>query len=320
MNKPGIVALKGLRKIYSKVFSGAEKVRPVANRSPQSVADVIYTALTSDKPCMIARFGSTEMSCICNYLGITRQQGQVFNYIKGNTFAWWWEQGIINQMQQWSGLFPATEEKARQFSELMLNDIPLVDILGSWLPEEKYFDNQMKNAERVRFVLLDPYWAEQPWTRALAGKKVLVVHPFADTIESQYKKRQLLFKNNLLPEFELRTVKAVQSIAGVKTNYADWFEALDYMKREIDKVDYDICLIGAGAYGFPLAAHVKRSGKKGFQMGGSLQLLFGIKGKRWSKDYSADYDYSTLPNEHWRAPGENEKPVGAEKVEGACYW
>lgn len=49
------------------------------------------------------------------------------------------------------------------------------------------------------------------------------------------------------------------------------------MKDEIDKRDYDIALIGCGAYGFPLAAHIKRSGKKAVHLGGALQLLFGIK-------------------------------------------
>ena len=53
------------------------------------------------------------------------------------------------------------------------------------------------------------------------------------------------------------------------------------MKAQIDKEDFDICLIGAGAYGFPLAAYVKRKGKKAVHLGGALQLLFGIKGSRW---------------------------------------
>lgn len=32
--------------------------------------------------------------------------------------------------------------------------------------------------------------------------------------------------------------------------------------------DYDICLIGYSAYGFPLAAHAKRKGKKAVHLGG----------------------------------------------------
>lgn len=96
-------------------------------------------------------------------------------------------------------------------------------------------------------------------------KKILVVHPFAKTIQQQYEQRRtLLFKNpDILPEFQLETFQAVQSIGG-QSSFNTWFDALQYMKDEIDKRDYDIALIGCGAYGFPLAAHIKRSGKKRF--------------------------------------------------------
>ena len=44
---------------------------------------------------------------------------------------------------------------------------------------------------------------------------MLVIHPYARLIESQYEKREVLFKNaDILPEFDLITVKAVQTIAG----------------------------------------------------------------------------------------------------------
>lgn len=169
--------------------------------------------------------------------------------------------------------------------------------------------------------LLNPFFSHIPWTRALEGKKVLVVHPFAETIQKQYLQREFLFENNILPKFQLFTVKAVQSIAANNTQFSDWFEALNYMKLQIDKHDYDICLIGCGAYGFSLAAHVKRKGKKAVHLGGSLQLLFGIRGRRWENpDYNSQYNYSKFMNEYWVRPNDSERPNAANKVEGACYW
>jgi hypothetical protein len=90
------------------------------------------------------------------------------------------------------------------------------------------------------------------------------------------------------------------------------------MKRKIDCIDYDICIIGCGAYGLPLAAHVKRNGKKSIHLAGATQLLFGIKGKRWEQFLV--WPYSNLFNEHWVRPGQDEKPKNASVVEGACYW
>lgn len=121
---------------------------------------------------------------------------------------------------------------------------------------------------------LDGYYApflwKNPWTKYLKGKKVLVVHPFVDSIKSQYENnRTNLFEDpDVLPEFkELILVKAVQSIVGTKTDYKDWFEALKHMEDEISHLDFDVALIGCGAYGMPLAAHVKRMGKTGRPFG-----------------------------------------------------
>jgi len=321
MNKAVTFSLKILRGVYAHSFLEKPIKRPDCIHDPDFVAVKIREVLLDDEPRMIARFGANELSALVNYLGVKTMPRKSISYISGDSPPWWWNENLIQLLHTGAGFFPPTEEKVEQFCELMIKDIPLVDILGSWLPNEVYFEDALKKAEKVQLLTLDPYWAKKPWTKALEGKKVLVVHPFAETIKEQYKKRELLFENNLLPKFDLKTVKAVQSIAGEKTPFADWFEALDYMKTEIDKTDYDICLIGAGAYGFPLAAHVKRMGKKSFHIGGSLQLLFGIRGKRWeSPDYHHTYDYPGLVNKYWESPNEQEKPAHANKVEGGCYW
>jgi hypothetical protein len=326
MNKLSIYPLKVLRKLYINFFEKSPE-KPECEQKPDKASQIIYDALISDQPCMIARFGSTELTCLINYIGVHQERRQFLNYIKGISSSWWWEENIINQMKQWSGFFPANKDKIEQFCELMLQDIPGVDILGSWLADEQLFDKELKNAQKIHLRLLEPYWAENYWSRALEGKKVLIVHPFAKDIELQYQKRDLLFKNNILPNFELTTIRAVQSLGDEKTEFNDWFEALEFMKAEIDKVDYDICLIGCGAYGFPLAAHVKRMGKKGFHYGGALQLLFGIRGKRWEdpnygvKEWGIPNGfYTNLMNEHWIRPSNMAMPKNAELVEGACYW
>lgn len=287
--------------------------------SDKAYANSLISKLLSDpSPCMIARFGSTEMQCLVNYLGVTGGTRSIKQYITQDAPAWWWEKTSISQMQTFSGFFSPSASQITKFCELMLQDIPQIDILASWLVDERRFAGELRNAKRVVLEDSEPFFAPNPWTKSLEGKKVLVVHPFAETIESQYKKRTLLFENGLLPEFSLKTVKAVQSLAGEKMPYRDWFEALDHMKAEIDGTDYDIAIIGAGAYGMPLAGHVKRAGKKAVHLGGVVQLLFGIVGRRW-EDFLV-WPYMNLFNEHWVRPGAGERPKNAQIVEGACYW
>ena len=157
----------------------------------------------------------------------------------------------------------------------------------------------------------------QWWSAALSGNKVLVVHPFSKTITEQYKKRDKLFANKtVLPDFELITLKAVQSIGGTKVPFATWFDALDFMCNKISKTDFDVAIIGAGAYGMPLASFVKSIGKKAVHLGGVTQMLFGIRGKRWDKQ-ALQYN---LYNKHWVRASQDETPDNFKAVEKGCYW
>ena len=77
-----------------------------------------------------------------------------------------------------------------------------------------------------------------------------------------------------------------------------------------------MALLGCGAYGLPLAAAIKGMGRPVLQLGGALQLLFGIRGRRWE----AMPPFAALMNEHWVRPLPEETPVAADKVDGGCYW
>lgn len=315
-------ALKVLRKLYAKSIGAPIFSKPQSEMDVDKVSQIMFEQLVRDEPCMIARFGAFELTTVVNYLGVRKNDRSFIRYIKGESLQWWWNKKTLFFMENTAGFFPASEEKAAQFSELMLEDLKQLDILGSWLEIEQHFMVALKEVVFVQREIQNPFFTENPWTMALEGKRVLVVHPFSDLIESQFANRELLFENpKVLPAFELQTLKAVQSFRGENNQFKNWFEALQYMKDEIDKRDYDICLIGCGAYGFPLAAHVKRQGKKSVHLGGSLQLLFGIKGKRWENpNYHKIYNYAALMNEYWVRPGEKFRPRNAENIEGGGYW
>ena len=325
MNDLSIFTLKVLRKLYTKIFGGYQLPSLQREEAPDKVSDMIYNLLMQDKPCMIARFGSVELFAIVNYLGTLQPYHSLYKYIKHEQIEWWWEKIVKNNMQNNAGFFPPTEENLSRFCEMMLKDAKEVDILGSWLRQEYYLNQYMSpTVIKVNRENCNPFFIQKPWTKALENKKILIIHPFVQSILSQYEKKEFLFKNrDMLPNFKsLQIVKAVQSIGGDSNGFIDWFEALNYMKAQIDKCDYDICLIGCGAYGFPLAAYVKRQGKKAIHLGGVLQLYFGIKGKRWeTRGYiGTDHDYSKLFNEYWVRPSEDETPVQGKNVEGGCYW
>lgn len=267
----------------------------------------IKQKLAGNQPFMVSRFGSNEILNIVEYLSVEFGLKKHMN------------SKYVSQLNINAGVFPEGEVMAKRFAQYMLRYIPEIDYLGLWFRnmEDYILTFYAKKAKPVRLKYLESYISDTPWSSGLKGKKVLVIHPFENTIKMQYQNRELLFDNpDVLPEFELLTLKAVQSIGNNHNGFEDWFQALDYMYNEAMKMDFDVAILGCGAYGLPLAARLKQAGKQAIHLGGSVQILFGIKGNRWDNDPSTNYLY----NEHWCRPLPEDTPKAANLVENACYW
>ena len=272
--------------------------------------EAIYDLLVSEKPVMIARHGGTEIKVSANF--------DTENEI---TF--------LDELCFNSGFFPCDKKLAEDWVDLYLNASRNLDLICEW----NYRYGRFNEVQHVfakysphavvanDIKTLTPFFHAKPWTRVLKGLRVLVIHPFANTIRSQYEKRGSLFKNpDVLPDFEsLETMVAVQTMVGNKdSRFSNWFDAYDHMCAEISKREFDVALIGCGCYGLVLASYVKSLGKNAVHMGGCLQLLFGIRGRRW--DNAQDWIEQGLFNEHWVRPSEDETPERATGMEGGAYW
>ena len=295
------------RRIIKRNISEPKFRKPVLTGEEGNKA--LVEMIESEKPFAAVRFGGTEAKTIADVL-YTKAGGK-FGGLSDKT---------LYRIMNLSGFFPGNKEHLFRFTDLYMECAKDVDILGVWnIVMQSYLaDEVTKYAKLAELRMFEPYYFDDPWTKALNGKKVLVIHPFAETIESQYEKREHLFNNkDILPEFKLSTVKAVQTLAGeTDSRFNTWFDALDYMYNEAISKDFDIALIGCGAYGFPLATRLKKAGKQAVHIGGSLQILFGIKGKRWDNHEIIGKMY----NEAWVRPGEGEGLKHADIVEKGCYW
>lgn len=289
----------------------------VVGHSTFDTQQLIKDYLSSDKPCMIARFGSVELQSVVDYLYPATFKN-ILPFVKGQIPSWGYAPSTIRTMRINAGFFPPTKKMLNRFGTLMLDSMKEVDMLGSWRLEEEMVVKYMPNVRRVPLPDLEPYYFDNPWTTALEGKRVLVIHPFEDTIRRQQAQLDKLFADKqMTPNYELLTIKAVQSIAGNKPEgFNDWFEALEWMKKEIDKLNFDMAIIGCGAYGFPLAAYVKQIGKKAIHLGGAVQYLFGIR----SNATEQNPHLKSIMNECWVYPSQEETPTGIEKVENSRYW
>ena len=271
--------------------------------------ETIKKLIQGDKPFLVGRPGATEIYLILH--GIMMNEG-LRAIPKDEDF----KMAYIN-----SGIFPRTIDFVREYAPYAAKTLGDCDLLNvSYCVMEDYvYKAYMKSEAELTYIRALDYWRfKEPWTMALKGKKVLVISPFADTIQKQYEKRELLYENpEILPEFTLYTVKAVQTGGLEKDDrFVDWFEALEYMYDESMKYDFDVAIISCGAYSLPLGAKFKKAGKSAIHMGGVCQMLFGIKGRRFEDEPGA----SDFFNEHWVYPSAEETPKSANTVENHAYW
>jgi hypothetical protein len=309
------------RKAYRKLRPDADVISYAAvTVTGQAASDLIKERLAANALVMIGRLGSTELTCVRNYLGIHGDASalrRALAFVNSSGGPLWWDEGNVTDMMRVSGFFPRDAALLERFCVQLLEDMKMVDVLGSWLTWERNVASHLEQAVRVRLRDLEPYYHADPWSEVLRDKTVLVIHPFAESIASQYARSAQLFADSrILPDFELKTLKAVQSHADNDTPFRTWFDAYDSMREAMSEMEFDIALIGAGAYGFSLAADVKRCGKKAVHLGGATQILFGIKGTRWD-DHPV---ISGLYNEHWVRPLPSERPAKYLSVEGGSYW
>lgn len=270
----------------------------------------IYEALMSGKPLAIGKLGSVELFAIRKYLQYRNHPKVV-------------ELTALNRQTLYAnaGVFPDDYAVFQRYCQSMIQEVlPEMTLIAVWfhLGESTVIRKFCRCSITVNASSLQAiYKSSLPWTAALAGKKVLVVHPFDKTIRLQYQKRKDIWRglSCVMPDFDLDVLKVPFSPALVPPTHKNWFESLNALKEEMALRDYDVALIGAGAYSLPLAVHAKHLGKQGIHLGGATQFYFGIKGKRWDKT-----DESQYYNEHWIRPLVEDTPPNNAIIEGGCYW
>jgi len=266
--------------------------------------DLIKQYIKDNKTFFVGRSGVTECEIICNVLLDNKECPEQYR------------RNALNL----SGICPNDNDNLTIFSEKYSECMRSLDLVA--VISNQNYPRLIKKycPDAVPFKLwgLEPYhFSDNPWSEELVDKKVLVVHPFDKSIRQNYENREKLFVGtNILPKFELITIKAEQNLGKSESN---WFDSLHLMQDKISEVDFDIALVGCGAFGLPLASFIKTELQKtSIHLGGALQLLFGIMGKRWE-----NYNHPTFKrfvNEYWTKPLPEETPQTHKDVENGCYW
>ena len=274
--------------------------------------EILKQKIRSGEPFFCCRYGNSELTA-CFY-ALMREKG-ILDHITAE---------LLKKAKTGPGVFPEKEDTYLSFAKIYAEALKNADLNAYWgtVLMEEYLVDQIMGKGCVQYAMraLEPFQYSEPWTLALGGGTVLVVHPFAELIESQYQRRKEIFPNKeIMPKCNLKVVKAIQSSGEtVPEEYKDWSEALDALYSRCMEEQFDVALLACGSYAVPLASRLKNAGKQSIVLGGMMQLMFGIKGARWE---ASRPDIVEMYNDAWVRAGVKEQVKDADKmVDGAAYW
>jgi len=286
-------------------------------------------------PIMIGKIGSTELRLIYQFFSILQNQLADFT------------PDLKNEGCNVSGLYPPSKEGFLIFIKTYIGALQNMNIMASWNDnilqiEEFIWNNYIINNKNnnvtlglVELTTLESFYTEPQywWQNLYENKTILVISPFIKSIQTQLdlSKRDKIWTGKWTGFWSKNiTFKYVKfahpyyiSSDEDKAKYPKTLELLlQKYQNEIDKIgDFDIALIGTGAYSIILCDYVKRIKKKNaFHLGGGLQMMFGVYGHRWEPSFNNSPFLKEYMNEHWIRPLPEEIPPMYQAQENGAYF
>jgi len=308
MNLPHINRLTGLRWGMHCGLRGA-------NLNEAQSQTWIAEALARRAPCAIGKVGTCEL--------LSQEYLDRWIQLPWPANASW--KRPARRLYSNAGVFPIRRDIYRRWAGEYRGAVRKMDFLAQWQPpgsfleayEQKFLDRDFSRGVRGSFVGLEPVGAA--WLRPLAELRWLVVSPFCETVKTQLPKLALLnVFHGVEPECLERAARSCRFVPCPQLPYMvppvhrDWFQGLEELKKAMESEEFDVAIIGAGAWSLPLAVHAKALGRVGLHLGGTVNLLFGIRGGR--------FEERGLYNEHWMRPLPQERPANCHTLEQGAYW
>lgn len=233
---------------------------------------------------------------------------------------WSWVRPARRLMNN-AGFFPLDKVAFRDWHEIMVQAVRAMDFLSAWQTDpflRDYEERLIRDlAPASRDIAIEKLG--RPILPDLLPFRWLVVSPFILSIRRQLPHLRKVHDPEACQEGDWSRPAATCQLVRCPfqshlepSPYRSWKEGLERLGAEIASRDFDVALIGAGAWSLPLAAEIKATGRSAIHLGGETQLLFGIKGKRWE-------NYGIF-NEAWISADASEMPAHRNRVEDGCYW
>ncbi len=277
-----------LDKIFKQIDINVEIIESILNKNPKS----------------FGKIGSVESSYINHYL-----EGYDFEFISKK---------YDDLLYTSAGIYIEDETDFQNWSEMYINAIKNTNFLLQWSNADKKLLSKIKRKDNISrsFIGLEPFTlGKNGWHYFLKDKKILCISPFSKSIQANIKNYSSIWNNAHIGK--VYTIQASYPEILEGKNPTNWQIKLDKVIDQINKVDFDVATIGYGGFSLIIGDYIRNLGKTSIHLGGSNQILYGIKGKRWDKNFEA---YSWYGGNYWIRPSKNEVPKFNKMLEGGAYW
>jgi hypothetical protein len=307
--------LVGEKKLYQKQLGSQILTR-------RNFIDGIKTAVKTQSGYAAARIGISEQFLIYYPVMLYKE--------KSKTKLRVFEKHLRFHGYLQSGIFPADPGFFLKYTAFVLDKMKHLDCLGMILdpvigPEIIRFhriDNKLIYFKDMIPDRSTPSNPQNDYLQYFKDKKVLIVCPFAHFLKKRAEKEtfERVWSKIDKEWFNPKTVDSVEFPYGFDKKTAEKYdsslELFASIEDKIKKKNFDIALIAAGGLTVPIASSVKKFGKIAVSLGGDLQVLFGVKGKRWRSKPRWQRDYF---NKWWVDTPARYKPDEPDACSGA-YW
>jgi glycosyltransferase involved in cell wall biosynthesis len=220
-----------------------------------------------------------------------------------------------------AGFFPLEWHSFKDWDRAMRQAVGHLDYVCAWqddpflgVYEEEVLCQIAPRSRRIPMRFLGKSILPQ-----IAPYRWLVISPFVQTMRRQLAQMRRVHdpENKWKVDWEkmasgCRFVRCPLQWHLEPSPFRSWEEGLEHLTQLALAEDFDVALIGAGAWSLPLAARIKKAGRAAIHTGGETQLFFGIKGRRWN--------HENFYNPSWVSVLPEETPAGRNKVDDGCYW
>ena len=234
----------------------------------------------------------------------------------------------LNQL----GIFPPDMAFYPRFDAFWVEHLQNLDCVGvipdRLAPSLHVLDHYDVPGKRINFRDLEPDRSvpsrdEACYLPLFADKRVLLICPFASLLGKRAKREifEAVWAKTGKSWFGPRSVDALEFPYGfaqathqLYPNAIDLFESI---QRDLQTKSFDVALIGAAGLAVPIASHIKKMGKLAIDLGGHLQIVFGVLGKRWRAwgDWRERYF-----NDAWIDMPARFRPAETGVCDSGAYW